>query len=585
MATPVQLTDDKGKQQATERQRLIALQNARAAEARLRAQINSQNAKLPTSVTPSHSDPTFGGVNANIARSLGGLEAGPGGYVGGIPGSSPTGKSQLPGALGSVSNFLGGVGNTLQSTFVGEEREITCPNCQGQILSKTSGRLFFYITQFLQRFGDIVIPTALLTYLKERMPISKTTALTKCGACDNKRTLKDPSDDSSRYAAAAGIAQSLAPKIADAEARMGPPGGDQFYVMSGSTTVQVGLVQNPAPSYRVDENMGIRNKGVAMPTNTNEDGRGGSNAEYSSIASEGGYANHVQGLNPPAVPGGFLNLVLGNGLRVNAASHGIDFATSGPVTIGGGITRITGPEVSIGSQTGRLALGGDVINMEAKSIEMAPTDGHVYTRGSMSCSGNCIVGGHAHMESASVVQLETTGKNENSKVSSSGNIYGGPAFWGGMNVEAVTAALRELLAFTTLNTLQPRHFAEVGPISFRYPQTMLDNMLNIAYCLRFIELVPTGICIGLFGAGLVFNFPHVHAQHDQTHTHGMRVPNIKCDADKASQLRKGAAAAVGPAPVQKYTVGIVDVMVGIWTAISSVFVATGKAIFENNFLK
>jgi len=483
-----------------------------------------------------------------------------------------------------LSNFLGDAGNTLEATFIGEEREITCPNCQGQILSKTSGRLFFYISQFLQRFADIVIPTALLTYLKERTPISKTTALTRCGACDNKRTLKDPTDDRSRYAAAAGIARSLAPKIADAEARMGPPGGDQFYVMSGSTTVQVGLVQNPAPSYRVDENMGIRNKGVAMPVKATEDGTGGSNKEYSTIASEGGYTNHVQGLNPPAVPGGFLNLILGNGLRVNAASHGIDFATSGPVTIGGGITRITGPEVSVGSSTGRLGLGGKVINMEAESIEMAPTNGHVYTRGTMSCSGNCIVGGHAHMESASVVQLETTGKNENSKCSSGGNIYGGPAFWGGLSQEAIIASMRELLAFVTLNTLHPRHFAEVGPISFRYPQTMTDNMLNIAYCLRFIELIPTGICVGV-GVGLVYNFPHIHAVGDQPHTHGMRVPNIKCDADKASQLRLGNAAAVGPAPVQKFTVGVLDVLVGIWQAISSIFIATGKAIFENNFIK
>lgn len=498
--------------------------------------------------------------------------------------ATATGRSRLPGVLGSLSNFIGDTGNTIESAAGDAKRFLTCPNCQGEILSKTSGRLFFYITQFLQRFADIVIPTTLLTYLKERMPIPKTTALTKCGACDNKRKLEDPTDDRDRYAQSAAIAKSLAPKIADAEARMGPPGGDQYFVMSGSTTVQFGLAENPGPSYRVDENMGIRNKGVAMPTKTNEDGRGGSNPENSTIASEGGYANHVQGLNPPAVPGGYLNVICGNGLRVSAAAHGIDLATNGPVTIGGGITRITGPEVSIGSQTGRLALGGDVINMEAKSIEMAPTDGHVYTRGTMSCSGNCIVGGHAHMESASVVQLETTGKNENSKCSSGGNIYGGPAFWGGLSPEAIIASLRELLAFVTLNTLHPRHFAEVGPISFRYPQTMTDNMLNIAYCLRFIELIPTGICVGV-GVGLVYNFPHIHAVGDQPHTHGMRVPNIKCDADKASQIRKNNAAASGPAPVQKYTVGVLDVLVSIWQAISSIFIATGKAIFENNFIK
>jgi hypothetical protein len=585
MATPVQLAEEKGKQQATERQREIALQNARAAEARLRAQASAQNTPLPVSVAPSHSDPTYGGVNTNIARSLGGAEAGAGGYSGGIPGSSPTGRSDLPGPLGSISNFLGDAGNTLEATFIGEERELTCPNCDGKILSKTSGRLFFYITQFLQRFSDIVIPTSLLTYLKERMPVAKTTALKKCGACDNKRTLKDPSDDRSRYAAAAGIAQSLAPKIADAEARMGPPGGDQYIVMSGSTTIQCGLVQNPAPSYRVDEGMGIRNKGLATSAAAKGEGRGQADENYSHIVPEGAYANHVQGLNPPAVPGGFLNIVCGNGLKVDAASHGIDLATSGPVNIGGGITSITGPEVSVGTQTGRLLLGGETINMEAKSIEVAPTDGHFFVKGTISNTGNMMCGGHAHMESASVVQLETTGKNETSKASSGGSIYGGPAFWGGLGVEGIVAALRELLAFTTLNTFHPKLFAEVGPASFRYPQSMLDNVLNVAYMTRPIELIPTGICVGLFGVGLVYNFPHCHAQPDQPHTHGMRVPNIKCDADKASQLRKANAATSAPAPVQKYTVGILDAIVGLWTAISSVFIATGKAIFENNYIK
>jgi hypothetical protein len=556
----------------------------------------------------------YAGVSISAARSSQGLTAGGTGFIDyssasasaaivndfgakrvdtgtnnfSTPSQLTASKSQLPpagseaAANDSTTNIAGDSG----------QREVTCSICGGQILSKTSGRLMFYLNLWLQRFASIVVPIGvILDFLKERAPVSKTTALTVCGACENKRQIKDPSDDREKYAQAAAIAQSLAPQIEQAEAQLQPPGGNRYTVIAGHEVLEVGLGMNTAPSYRVDYNKGFRNKGIATSTKSSTDSATGkktgeANPRYSFIASSGGTANHVQGLNPPAIPGGSYTIKCSNRMNIVTGAQGIDLTTGGPVNITGGITKITGPEVSVGSSTGRLLLGGDTINMEAKSIEMAPTDGHVYTRGTMSCSGNCIVGGHTHSESASIVKLATTGKNDDTKASSSSNVYGGPAFWGGPIYEGIYAALRELLSHVTVNTTQPVLLKEVGPLSFRYVQTLIDNSLNLAYILRPIELVPTGIVVDIGGIGFVFNFPHVHAMPDQPHSHGYRGPDIDYSAETAEQLRGTAAAgADGPAPLHKKSTSLIDVTVALWSIISAAWVAAGKAILENNYVK
>lgn len=500
---------------------------------------------------------------------------------------------QLP-AQDQTTSVNSATGGTPGSPASGT-RELTCPNCGGQILSKTGGRLMFYINMWLQRFPDIAVAIGvILNYLKERAPISKTVALNVCGACQNKRTLKDPSDDSAKYAQSASIAQGLAPAIEQEEAKLQPPGGNRYTVIAGHDLLEVGLGINDAPSYRVDRDCAIRNWGLATSTKSSTTGSGfqtgEANSRYSYISSKGAKANHVQGLNPPASPGGHYIIKCSNKFSVVTGCQGIDITTGGPVTIDGGITRITGPEVTIGTQTGRLLLEGETINMGAKSIEMAPSDGHVYTRGTMSCSGNLIVGGHSHLESASVVKLATVGKNDNSKIAASSNVYGGPAFWGGPIYEGIYAALRELLAFVTVNTLHPVHLKEVGPLSFRFPQTLIDNALNIAYVLRPIEFLPTGICIVAYGSStgihFIWNFPHIHAMPDQPHTHGMRVPDIDYDSETSQQLRGiHAAGADGPAPLHKKSTSLIDVIVAIWSVINAAWVAAGKAILEWNYVK
>jgi len=458
----------------------------------------------------------------------------------------------------------------------GSQREITCSICGGQILSTFTGRLFFYIGQFLQRFEHIVVPIGvILNYFKERGAIPAATALKTCGACQNKRKLKDPSDDSAKYAQAASIAQSLAPQIEAEEAKLQPPGGNVVFVTSGNIHVQSGLDINKHRSYRIEEG-GIRNKGVAMAT---------ANSKYSARTSEGGTAKHVQGIQVPALPGGNYTIVSGNKFSLLTGAQGVDITTGGPINIDGGMTRITGPEVSIITQSGPISIEGDVVKLSGKSIEVSPSDGHLYTRGTMSCSGNCIVGGHAHSESASIVKLSTVGRNDNSKAASSSNIYGGPAFWGGQNTEGITAALKELLAFTTVSTTHPVLVKEVGPLSFRYSQTLNDNFSNLAYMLRPRELVQTGVALLGEYELPVYNYPHVHAMPDQPHSHGMRVPDIDCTAEHSEQLRGMFSDSSGHAPIHRKSTSLIDVLLALWEIISAVWVSTGKQLLEGNYKK
>ena len=333
---------------------------------------------------------------------------------------------------------------------------------------------------------------------------------------------------------------------------------------------------NDAPSYRVDKEKSLRNKGLIDPGQIDAK-KGGPQIP------EGAKANHIQGLNPPASPGGHYVIKCSNRFSVIAGSQGIDFTTSGPITFNGGIMQFTGPEVTVGTQTGKLVLEGETINMGAKSVEVAPSDGHFFVKGTMSATGNMMVGGHTHSESASIVKLETTGKNESSKIGSPGNIYGGPAFWGGPATEGITASLKELMSYVLMNTTNPEHAKTVA--SPRFVAGIQDNITNILYTARPIELVPTGICVTSTGVGIVYNFPHVHAMPDQMHTHETRIPDIKCDADSAEQLRKEQAGVAGPAPLHKTSTSGVGVLQGIWGAITSVFVGTAMSTQQRNYIK
>jgi hypothetical protein len=466
----------------------------------------------------------------------------------------------------------------------GETRELTCPFCQGEVLVKRSGKPFSSVTAWLQRSPALRILTPvfeLLGSVVELLPVSKQAIVKECPSCKNERKLEDPSDDRAKYAAAAAIAQSKAPEIQELEARLSPPGGNRYTIIQGSDLLEVGLGMNDAPSYRVDKDMGRRNWGVNADMSNIDTQKGGLQLP------KGVPANHVQGLNTPASPGGHYVIKCSNKFSLVTGAQGVDIVTSGPVNISGGITQITGPEVSVGSSTGRLLLEGETVNVSGKSIEVAPSDGHFFVKGTASMTGNMIVGGHAHAESASIVKLETTGRNEPSKQSSASNIYGGPAFWGGVIPEGIAAALKELLSFTVNNANDPEKIKTL--VSLRTSLSLADCVTNLLYMERPIELVPTGICIvnvaGVLSEGVVFNFPHIHALPDGVHTHETRIPDIKCDADSAAELRKSVSGVDGPAPLMRSSGKLLEKLWSVWKILSIPFISIASTIQQYTYNK
>lgn len=491
-------------------------------------------------------------------------------------GLTPSGKNKGgkggSGGGGSKPNNSGGAGGG------GGQRQIPCPFCTGKMLVKKSGRAFQRIAGFLQRSFSIKIPSEIIGFLQENIPVDKQSARKEvCPVCGNKRKIPDPTDDSSKWAAAASNFKSRSKEIEELEAKLAPPCGNRYTIIQGSDLLEVGLGMNDVASYRVDKECGARNGRLTDLGSKEVD------PKKSGPMPRGAKANHIQGTNPPASPGGHYIIKCSNKFSLITGAQGIDITTGGPITINGGITQITGPEVTLGTQTGKLALEGETVNIGGKSIEMAPTDGQVFVKGTLGTTGNMMCGGHAHMESASVVNLETTGKNQESNISAPNNIYGGPAFWGGPIYEGLQAALKELKSFTLFNTTNPEH-AKYIP-TMRYMLGLGDNLQNLSYMLRPIELVPTGICITPSGVGIVYNFPHIHAMPDQPHTHETRVPDIKCDADDSASLRGPNGGTAGPAPVHKTQKTLVSTLQSFWSAISLMFVGTASSIQHNTYQK
>lgn len=475
------------------------------------------------------------------------------------------------------------------------QRKIQCPFCSGQVLTKNGGRLFSTITGFLQRSFAIRVPTALQSYIQEKTPVSKKSIIKgTCEICNGTGTIADPSDDTEKYKKVKQLAESKAEEIQELESKLAPPCGNRYTIIQGSDLLEVGLGMNDAPSYRVDKDKSIRNKGLIDPSKINSK-KGGPQIP------EGGRANHVQGTNPIASPGGHYMIKCSNKFSVLVGAQGIDINTGGPITISGGITRITAPEISIGSQTGRLALQGDVVDITGKSIEVAPTDGHLFVKGTISNTGNLMVGGHTHSESVSFTKAECIGKNEITKPAAPSDMYAGPAFWGGVGVEGLTSALKDLAGFVTSKTANPPEAQQI--MSPRFVDGLRDKVLNLTYNSQPWEPKPTGYILpgtaiqimaavcpcNYYGPsagpikGVVtspiplHNFPHVHALPDSVHTHEVRIPDIDCSADSAQDLRSKQGGVSSNAPLHKTSASSTKSAVSLFQAINSLFVASWKA--------
>lgn len=471
-------------------------------------------------------------------------------------------------------------------------RQTPCPFCNGEVLSKRSGRPFAGISGFLQRTFNIKVPTALLGFIKERTPVSKKSILKEpCEACGGKSTIDDPSDDTDKWNQVKSNAQSRSQEIEEQEAKIGSLGGNRYTIIQGCDLLEVGIGMNDAPSYRVDKEKSVRNKGLIDVSKTN--------TKQGGPIPEGAPANHIQGINSMASPGGHYMIKCANKFSVVAGAQGVEIRSGGPLTINAGITKITGPEVSIGTQTGRCLIEGETVNLNGKSIEVAPSDGHFFVKGTISNTGNLMVGGHGHLESASVVKMETTGRNEVTKPSAPTDTYSGPAFWGAY--ENIKATVKDTLGYVVANTTNPVHAQQI--VTPRFVQGLSDKVQNIAYSCRPWEFKPTGVIlpgyclvigVGNHGAPVVsvnpgfvpvWNFPHSHALPDSNHTHEVRIPDIDCSADSAEDLRGRQSGVAAAAPLHKTSTSSATFLQGLWSVISLPFVGAGKALYEKTYVK
>ena len=482
----------------------------------------------------------------------------------------------------ALSQNNAGATSSSQSSTGGGKKELPCPMCEGQILAKRVGRAFATISGFLQRSFSIRIPTSIISYLKERMPVSKASIFKDgCPACGGKSSIEDPSDMSAENQQVMSIAESKSKEILEAEKALAPACGNRYTLIQGCDLLEVGLGINDADSYAIDEEKGLRSKGLADFDKVD--------TKKAGPIPEGAKCNYVRGINSLASPGGHYMIKCSNKFSLITGAQGVEITSGGPVTISGGITRITGPEIVIGTSAGRLSLEGEVVDITGKSIEFSPTNGHLFVKGTISNTGNIATGGHMHAESVSFVSAECTGKNEPSKISASSDLYVGPAFWGGLGVEGITAALKDLVGYTISKLTNPVEAPQV--LTPRFFESVRDKVLNISYLMRPIETMPTGwilpgtcVVVGPMGVAVnpnpvpVYNYPHTHALPDGSHVHETRIPNIDCSADSASEVRSKQCGVMAGAPLHKTSTTALQAALGLFELIGSVFVGVWKAI-------
>lgn len=431
------------------------------------------------------------------------------------------------------------------------QRQITCPFCTGSVLTKETGKATSTQPLMKARFSIKMPLMSVASKIFEDPEKSKKSLLTeKCKACNGKGTIPDPHDDTDKYDQSAKVAKGTADKILESENKLGQPGGNRYTIIRGSDLLEVGLGFNDKPSYRVDKGTSVANGGIG-------------NSKVPMLPA-GAKRNTVVGIQSmwPEDSGNYM-IKCANNFQVLVGSGGIKMTTGGPVVISGGITQITGPEITIGSGTGGVTVEGETVHLKGKSIEAAPSEGHFFVKGTISNTGNVSVGGHMHAESTSFVNAICAGRNDSTvcKPSAPSDSHTGPAVWGGIAVKGLTAALKDLVAFTTTPFSEPEGKGNLLT-SPRGQAGFQDKMKAIAYQARPWEQKETGYILpgtllqfvgtcpcnyGKTAAGdftvkatnfiKLNNFPHNHGMFDGVHSHDIRVPDMDFSSDNAEELR------------------------------------------------
>jgi hypothetical protein len=488
------------------------------------------------------------------------------------------------------------------------QRQVPCPFCTGEILTKKAGKILSHIAGFLQKSFSIKIPTGLLKLISDHTPVAKTAALKgPCKACNGKGTIPDPSDQTSVNQQIQQNFKNNAKEITKLESYLGGTTGcgNRYTIVQGSDLLEVGLGMNDAPSYNVVQGGTVRNKGLIDHPSLSQKG--------APMFPVGAPANYVQGINSVASPGGHYFIKCANKLSILTGAQGVDITTGGPITISGGITRITGPEITVGTQTGPLTLEGEVVYLNGKSIEVAPSDGDLFVKGTISNTGNLRVGGHLHAESISFIHAECVGTKGYTDEASPSDFHTREAYYGSEGIEGIEQATFELQAFVLSNITDPEKVKNlIGPAHL---QSFTDKIKNMAYQMQPYEILPTGwilpgttmaiemnleaVCPCNFGGATppgpvvgvgtatvispidIHNFPHTHALPDLKHNHSIMLPDLDYTAQTDAAVRsKTAAHAHLAAPAHKATDALKTIEATFQSLASDVFAPTWTTLCQ-----
>lgn len=423
-------------------------------------------------------------------------------------------------------------------------RTIPCPDCTGQqyvnIFKKNTKDLSALFGNVGSSLRLVLEAANILSKSSNRQKDKKSLFKNGCPTCGGKGTIEDKTDQSQQIQAASQKAQQLQKEITELEADLGGagPGGNRHTLVVGDDMLEVGLGYNDSPSYKVVKD------GSLDP--------GGAQIEEEAVMKVSTKTNAVIGTNPLATPGGHYTIKCSNKFTVRAGAQGIELNTEGPLVIRSGQTQLVGPEVTIGSAVGRVAIEGKSTSIGGDSISLNPgTNG----RGQVSCTGtfttvgNMIAQGGAHFEGdVSCISMTMPGKIDRSKHASQDIQTTGAAVW---QAEAAAQALEDFVRTRTVRAQDPAGLI----LSPREMQNIASDQKNLLKKSLPIEPIPTGIVIGVTpGSAIlpIYNFPHHHTLGDMIHAHDSTVPNIKL-TDGCKAVRGTAKAKELPAPVMANT--------------------------------
>ena len=440
----------------------------------------------------------------------------------------------------------------------GKQREIDCPVCGGgkkkQIVSNAPKAA--KSAQSTERFtGSIPLQKvsdffgSIGNLLKAVTSKDKTKTVQslfeggKCPECGNKNKIKDPTDRTKQIQAAAKETEAIQQEVLEAEAQMGPPGGNDYKLIVGDRVVEVGLGYNDTQSYTV-----LENAGLAL---------GGGKAEKDGTVAIYEKVNVVVGTNPLSTPGGKYIIKCANSFKVRAGCQGIELNTEGPLIINAGQTKFVAPEITIGTSTGQVAIEGNNLSLAGKNVVVnagADGNGQISFNGTVFATGNINAQGGAHFEGdVSCNSMTMPGKITRSQISSQDTQVTGAAVW---KDEAASQALKDFLRTQQMRANDSK--SGTGPCERNKKNIAADQKDLLKKSLP-IDAQPCGYALVNGVPNPVFLYPHHHTLADFMHAHDSFGPHITTTPD--SQTMRGSQGAkflVAAAPANHPTASTDD---------------------------